>query len=205
MEGVEPHLKGRKGPLAGSLRHAMQQVEQAMLQREDGNRLSQNLAVLYWERVVGGQAAMATEADTVRDGILFVNTRNSVWSHELTLFKYRILEDLNRLLKEEKIKDIRFRVRKLKKETPVLESLNPTPEDLKSVVLEPAERSELRERLESLIEIPDDRIREKIAQRLVSEARLRHWRIVHGWKVCRRCSGVHNTEDSLCPICRVCG
>ncbi len=183
----------------------MQQVEKAMQSQENKGKLKQNLAVLYWERVVGGQAATATEADTVRDGILFVNTRNSVWSHELTLFKHRILDDLNHLLKDDKIRDIRFRVRNLKKETPVLESENPTPEDLKCVALEPAERSELRARLESLIEIPDDSIREKIAQRLVADARLRHWRIAHGWKVCIRCSGVHNTEDRLCPICRICG
>lgn len=183
----------------------MKQVENAMSQHNEAEKLTPNLAVLYWERVVGSHAATATEADTVQNGILFVNTRNSVWSHELTLFKYRILDDLNRLLGEQKIKDIRFRVRKLKKEMPVSlpDSENPTQEELKTLVLEPAERAELRARLESLIEIEEDSIREKIAQRMVMDARLRHWRITHGWKVCVRCSGVHNTQESLCPICRL--
>jgi predicted nucleic acid-binding Zn ribbon protein len=176
-----------------------------MQENQKGEKLIQNLAVLYWERVVGTQASLSTEADTVRDGILFVNTRSSVWSHELTLYKKRILADLNTLLGEECILDIKFRVRKLRQDTPPLETVEPTQEDLKRVVLDPAERAELRARLEGLIEIPEDKIREKIALRMVGDARLRHWRIAHGWKICVRCQGLHTEPERLCPICRLYG
>lgn len=205
LKGVEPNLKGTEGPLRSSLKHAMQKIEGAMQENQKGEKLIQNLAVLYWERVVGTQAALSTEADTVRDGILFVNTRNSVWSHELTLYKKRILADINALLGEECLLDIKFRVRKLRQDAPPLQAIEPTPEDLRNVVLEPAERAELRARLEALIEIPDDKIREKIALRLVGDARLRHWRITHGWKICVRCQGLHTEPERLCPICRLYG
>ncbi len=182
----------------------MRSVSSALHNNEDSEKLQENLAVLYWERVVGNQAAEATEADSVNGGVLFVNTKSSVWSHELTLYKPRILAELNRFLGKACITDIRFRVRKLKKEKVVVIPDTPPLEELKTVVLDPSERGELRTQLEELIYIPEDAVREKIAHRLMLDAKLRHWRIAHGWKVCTRCHTAHNTEYRLCPICRLC-
>jgi predicted nucleic acid-binding Zn ribbon protein len=160
--------------------------------------------VVYWSQAVGSQAAAATEAESVRDGILFVNTKSSVWSHELTLYKARILAELNRLLDGQNVRDIVFRVKRFKPEAPSETRDTPTLEELKAVQLEAAERAVLRGRLEDLIEIQDDNIRTKIATRLTLDAKLRHWRIVNGWKVCHACGTVHKTEYELCPICRLC-
>lgn len=183
----------------------MRSVSHAMESRDNAQELQGNLATLYWERVVGAQAAGATEAESVNGGVLFVNTKSSVWSHELTLYKPRILAELNRCLGDSRITDIRFRVRKLKKESVPAVPDTPPLEELKSVVLEPAERGQLRAQLEELIYIKDDAIREKIAHRLTLDAKLRHWRIERGWKVCRRCQAAQNTEYSLCPVCRLTG
>lgn len=185
------------------LTQAMHSVSHAMENHESAEQLRENLAVLYWERVVGPQAGGSTEAESVNGGVLFVNTKSSVWSHELTLYKPRILAELNRLLGKQRITDIRFRVRKLKKESAPVEPETPPLEELKTVVLEPAERGQLRAQLEELIYIKDDIIREKIAHRLMLDAKLRHWRIERGWKVCRRCQAAQNTEYSLCPVCRL--
>jgi predicted nucleic acid-binding Zn ribbon protein len=206
-EGVARQIQGKSGPLSGALRQSIRQMENTLQGHEESGRLSQNLAALYWDRVVGTQAAAATEADAVRDGILFVNTKNSVWSHELTLYKTRILADLNQIMGEARIMDIKFRVRTLRKQAQPAEEPPDTPslDELRAVVLEPAEREELRLRLEGLFDIAEENVREKIARRLNYDARLRHWRITRGWRVCIRCSAAHKTDNALCPICRLCG
>ncbi len=204
-ESLRHRLQGKQGPLANDLTQAMRSVSHAMESHENAEQLQGNLATLYWERVVGPQAAGATEAESVNGGVLFVNTKSSVWSHELTLYKPRILAELNRFLGKSRITDIRFRVRKLKKESVPIVPETPLLEELKSVILEPAERGQLRAQLEELIYIKDDVIREKIAHRLALDAKLRHWRIERGWKVCTRCQAAQNTEYSLCPVCRLTG
>ncbi len=172
---------------------------------ESGTKIRESLALAYWSRVVGAQAAAATEPETVRDGVLFVRTKSSVWSHELTLHKPRLLLGLNRMLGGKLITDIVFRAQGVKKAVIEEEPETPSQEELDAVVLEPPEKAELRARLRDLYTLEDDRIRNTIAVRLVREAKLRHWRLERGWRVCPRCSALHRTDYSICPICRLCG
>jgi predicted nucleic acid-binding Zn ribbon protein len=172
---------------------------------DSGPKIRESLALAYWPRVVGAQAAAATEPENVRDGVLFVRTKSSVWSHELTLHKARLLLGLNRMLGGKLITDIVFRAQGVQKATPEEEPDAPSPEELAAVVLEPPEKAELRARLQDLHTLEDDRIRNTIATRLVQEAKLRHWRLERGWRVCTRCSAVHKTDFPICPICRLCG
>jgi predicted nucleic acid-binding Zn ribbon protein len=165
-----------------------------------------NLALAYWARAVGPQAADASQADSVRDGVLFVRTRSSVWSHELTLHKPRLIQALNRMLGGRVIRDIVFRAQGLRKtEIPTPEVDTPGAEELAAVLLDPDEKAELRIALRKLFTISDDRIRQAIGARMTSEAKLRHWRLERGWKLCIRCSLTHKTEYDLCPNCRLNG
>ena len=59
-------------------------------------------------------------------------------------------------------------------------------------------------RLDDLHTLEDAHIRNSIARRLTLEAKLRHWRLEHGWRICPRCTAVHKTEFPVCPICRLC-
>ena len=163
------------------------------------------MAIGLWPKAVGPQAAAATEPEAVRDGVLFVRTKSSVWSQELVFLKGDILAKLNRLLGGNIITDLRFRARGVSKEAAEIEPDTPSPEELATVVLEPAEEAELQARLETLSAMPGERARRTIAARLTAEARLRHWRLERGWKVCPRCATLHKTEFPLCPICRLCG
>ncbi len=176
----------------------------AISRMESAAQIRESLALAYWPRVVGAQAAAATEVETVRDGILFVRTKSSVWSHELTLHKARLLLGLNRLLGGKVIIDIIFRAQGVRKTEETVAPDMPSAEELAAVVLEPDERAELRARLQELIAIEDDRARRSIAARVTQELKLRHWRLEHGWHVCPRCSAVHKTDFRLCPICRLC-
>jgi predicted nucleic acid-binding Zn ribbon protein len=177
-------------------------MDQVIDSLESRKRVRESLALAHWPRVVGAHAAAATEAETVRDGILFVRTRSSSWSHELTLHKERILHLLNEALGEPLIREIVFRARGLApKSAPP--ATDPTPEELQAVVLEPPEEEELEARLRALGLLEDERVRDLLTNRLVRQARLRHWKLEHGWRLCRRCSALYNDPDDICPLCRL--
>jgi len=190
-------LRGGSSPIAAALQHAIARMESA-------GQIRQSLALAYWPRVVGAQAAAATQVETVRDGVLFVRTKSSVWSHELTLHKARLLLGLNRMLGGDIIHEIIFRAQGV---SPVEEQHDietPTAEEMALVVLDADEKAELRARLERLVDVEDDRAREVLARRMVMDAKVRHWRLERGWRVCVRCLTAHHTEHALCPICRLC-
>jgi predicted nucleic acid-binding Zn ribbon protein len=194
---LPPLARGGSSPIATAL-------QQTIARMDSAGQIRQSLALAYWPRVVGPQAAEATQVETVRDGVLFVKTRSSVWSHELTLHKSRLLLGLNQMLGGNIIHEIIFRAKGVKKGQEKHVEETPSPEEMALVVLEPEEKLELRSRMERLIHVGDDHTREVLARRMMLDARVRHWRLEHGWRVCVRCSAAHHTEHTLCPICRLC-
>ena len=65
-------------------------------------------AVEKWKEVVGPQVAASTGAERVRDGILFVCCKSSMWSSELSFYKDDIVKRLNAAVGRNLITDIRF-------------------------------------------------------------------------------------------------
>jgi predicted nucleic acid-binding Zn ribbon protein len=173
---------------------------------ENAVRIRESLALAYWERVAGPQAAAASRADSVRDGVLFVITRSSTWSHELTFHKTRLITELNRWIGRPVIKDIQFRARGVEETAASPEpSDHPTPEELKLVRLPRSEQATLRKEMEELYEsVPDASLRQMIAEQMIRNARLRRWRLEHGWQECAKCTALHKTGEDLCPVCRLC-
>lgn len=143
--------------------------------------------------------------ESIRDGILFVRTKSSVWSHELTLHKERLIAGLNRMLGGRYITEIVYKARGVKKKAVALPEVDtPTATELDAVLLDPAELEELQRSMSTLAGIPSERIRAVMASRMARDAKLRHWRIDRGWKLCGRCSGLHKTGYDMCPVCRLC-
>jgi predicted nucleic acid-binding Zn ribbon protein len=171
---------------------------------ESGTKLRESMALAYWSDVVGAQAAAASEAETIRDGILFVRTKSSVWSHELTFLKAHILAELNRRIGRPIIKEIIYRAQGVKKPVESAPTDHPTDDDLKLVVFSPSEQAALDQELDALSSITDDKMRDSVRTRILRDRRLRRWRLDHGWRECSGCQAVHNTDGDLCPICRLC-
>jgi len=190
----------RKG--RGSIGEAL---EGLLANLDSATKVRESLALGYWARVVGPQAAEATEPESVREGVLFVRTKSAVWSHELTFLKAHILSELNRCIGRPVIKEIIFRAQGVTKDAPPEKPpAFPTDEELALVRLPPQEQAALRRELEGLIAIADEKLRQAVARRMIRASKIRRWRLEHGWRVCQACSAVHRTEDDLCPICRVC-
>ena len=70
--------------------------------------VAQNRALIVWKKVVGDKIATNTDPVNIRNGVLIVRVSSSTWRQELLLKKSNILEKLNKYLKKEIIKDIRF-------------------------------------------------------------------------------------------------
>jgi predicted nucleic acid-binding Zn ribbon protein len=63
-----------------------------------------------WREAVGEQAVRYTRAGPIRGGKLEITVANSTWLQELSFQKRRLLNALAKLLPDEKIIDLRFRV-----------------------------------------------------------------------------------------------
>ncbi|MCS6862506.1 MAG: DUF721 domain-containing protein [Abditibacteriales bacterium] len=71
-------------------------------------KVLQEMALHLWADVVGPEIARNTRPEGLRGGVMFVRTKNSMWSHELTYHKPRIIARLNGRLRQNVVSDIRF-------------------------------------------------------------------------------------------------
>jgi Zn-ribbon-containing, possibly RNA-binding protein and truncated derivatives len=194
MSGIR---RRREYPVAEALTSAVRELP-------TGDKVVESLAFAYWSRVVGPQGAAATDPESIRDGILFVRTKSSVWSHELSVMKAHLITELNRSIGRPVIKEIIFRAQGVKAKSPPTDTgKQPTEADLKLLRLPASELAGLQKELDALDSIPDERIRNAVSHRIVRETKLRWWRLQNGWKACARCSVPHNSKGDLCPICRL--
>jgi predicted nucleic acid-binding Zn ribbon protein len=74
-------------------------------------RIVEQQALAKWSEVVGPHIAAASRADAIRDGVLFVTCKSSMWSSELSLHKQDIMMRLNGAVGREAVKDIRLTAR----------------------------------------------------------------------------------------------
>ena len=139
----------------------------------------------------------------MREGVLFVRTKSSVWSHELTFLKSTILEKLNNRIGKPVIREIIFRAQGVKKSPPPAGVPHPTEEEIAATALMPGEQKALDSELRRVANVRDEDIRGSVRRRLIREFRLNRWRLENGWSACSRCSAVHPLPDTLCPLCKI--
>ena len=65
---------------------------------------------IFWDKAVGKTVAKHSKPFSVKKGTLFVKVENSVWSNELSLLKKKIINKLNKMIGNESIKDIVFKI-----------------------------------------------------------------------------------------------
>lgn len=100
--------RGNMARVGGLLRERLQEmgIQEKILQQR---------ALSRWPEVVGRQIAASTTPEAVRDGVLFVCCKSSMWSSELSLHKDDIVARLNTAVGSKAIKDIRFTARGFRK------------------------------------------------------------------------------------------
>lgn len=160
-------------------------------------RVKEQTCLLIWDEVVGERIASSAQPEFVRDGKLFVTAKSSVWANELTFYKQELVEKLNRRVGGSVIKEIIFKSGRFpskKDESPSQAAAKP---DLEGIQLS---ESEL-EQVEALAGQAGEGTQD-LKSLLTTALRLEKWKQSNGWKPCRQCGALQDSEDALCPICR---
>ncbi len=111
----------------------------------------ENLKVLScWEEIVGDKIAQHAQAYRVKKDTLFVTTSSPVWAQELSLIKKDLVSKINKYLRQEKIRDIRFLPRGITSKGE--NSLADTAQDLNKTALTKKEKKKIEETVEQLEE-----------------------------------------------------
>ncbi|MDI6827830.1 MAG: DciA family protein [Armatimonadota bacterium] len=162
--------------------------------------IREQMSIIVWDEVVGSQIASATRPEFVRDGMLFVLVKNSVWSNELALYKSDIINRLNKRLGARTIRDIVFKVGKLP--SPRRAKTEPEAKDLR---LEGISLSD--DELEQVEAVAgsagDPQLKESLRGILITALRLEKWKKIQGWRPCSKCGALQNGSSTFCPLCRM--
>lgn len=70
--------------------------------------IEQNKAVVQWSDIVGERIAEVSDAQKIENGVLFIRVSSPVWRNELSFMKENLMETLNKALKKNIVKDIKF-------------------------------------------------------------------------------------------------
>ncbi len=156
-------------------------------------------AMLLWGEMVGEQMARASEARTIRNGVLEITTRSSAWNQEFSFQKATLLRRYRERLGKEVVRDIRFAVGAVRG-VPDLVATGTAPprEELKRLKLSEEENEKIRK----ASECSDPELSQAIRRALTREAQLRQWHLEHGARECPRCGSAYRQPFTLCPACR---
>lgn len=153
-----------------------------------------------WDEVVGEHIAKASAVDTVRDGILFVCCKNSVWCNELMLHKEDIIKRLNKAVGSKVITEIRFTSRGFKaaKEKVSKASESSVVRGLNKITLNTQETQKISQITES---IPSEELSFRIQKAIQTAKRLREYKLQEGWKPCNKCGNLFEGQGDICKGC----
>ena len=161
-------------------------------------RVLEQQVLANWAQTVGPQIAASSRAEAVREGVLFVSCKSSMWSSELSLHKIDIVKKLNVAVGKELVKDIRFSARGFRKaEDEAPSNQRNTPLDSIALDAEETKRAE-----EAASACDSDELAARVRDAILTSKRLREVKLKEGYKPCARCSALHNGKHELCDSCR---
>lgn len=163
-------------------------------------KILEQQAVAKWPQSVGPQIAASTRADAVRDGVLFVCCKSSMWSSELTLHKPDIIEKLNRAVGKDIIKDIRFTARGFRKTEEAAEVVSDTRAANLQAVAIAEEEAKAAEETAAVCQSGD--LANRVRDAILTSKRLKELKLQEGYRPCARCSELHNGQHEICDSCR---
>ncbi len=194
-------MRGRSGLRRGNLNRVGGLVNNSLEALGLRHRIVEHQALARWDEVVGPQIAASSLAEKVRDGVLFVCCKSSMWSNELSLHKRDIIKRLNVAVGKQIIKDIRFSARGFRKAAGEAreEEQSSEAKGLETIPLSEGE-SESAHQVASAA--PTDELADRIARAVTTSKRLTEFKRREGWKQCPKCSQLHGGEHDVCDNCR---
>lgn len=162
--------------------------------------INEKMALIIWEEVTGKKLSLFTKAVAVKDGILFVQVKNSSWAQHLSFLKDTYIKKLNFRLQGNIIKEIRFRVGPLNKE------LKPKSEtSLKTPLIKYSLSMEEKDKVDKILNNfkGEEIVKKKIYDILVMDFIFKKEREDAGWGKCSHCGNFSSPGKDICFICQI--
>lgn len=164
----------------------------------------EKLCPLIWGEVVGKWYSRFTSVTRVRHGIVYVRCDSAPRANQLQLDAPAIIERLNERLGGSFVEEIRPSSAGTGADPgqeAALPELAPAPTEaeLAAIELAPEELERIRGKVEGL---SDERVRQRIEQILIKQAKARRWQAEHGYKRCPTCGGYFLGGGDHCLACR---
>ncbi len=160
--------------------------------------LKQGIIKGNWEKIVGKDLGRKTYIAGVKDRILYVNTENPVMLHQLSFMKSNMLEEVNKFLGIEYIKDIMFRVKKREVEDFFDDEVEEESFEPNQIKLN-SNYKEFIDDETSIIEDPE--IRNRIKKIMELSKKKEKFLLDEGNKKCKNCGVIFSGSGKICINC----
>jgi len=168
-------------------------LEPALKKLDISQKTKSSMVLFLWPKIVGERIARNARAERVRGKTLFVATRTSSWTTELTFLKAEIMRKIREEVGGGTIEDVRFSASGKTWEDDIPEEKE---EDLRTVKIP----GEVLEKIEEICSSIPEPPRSSFKNFLLLDARLRQWKLDRGWLACPLC-GALKEKGEPCPYC----
>ena len=163
--------------------------------------------ISHWKEIVDESISSQVKPVTIDKGVLFVDVKNSAFRDQLKFVAEEIIDAINENFWQEKeplVKKIRFASPFQIAEMP--QEKNPpaqvVEEELKleEITLTEEEKIFCERQAEK---ISDPKLRQTLLEMLLSNTRLKKFRLASGWHKCKNCESLCPPKEIFCEVCIV--
>ena len=158
-----------------------------------------------WSKLVDDEIAAQVIPVTIEHGVLFVDAQSSAVKDQLKFFAEEIIDAINENFGREEplVKEIRIAKGFQIADKPPKKVSEPAPVeevDLEQIPLTDEETKHCEEQAQR---ISNDKLRQTVLQTLLTQARLKKFRLANGWHKCARCETLCPPKETFCEVCRI--
>ena len=159
-----------------------------------------------WSKLVEAEIAAQVVPVTIEHGVLFVDAQSSAVKDQLKFFAEEIIDAINENFGREEplVKEIRiakgFQIADKPKPKKIPEPAPVEEVDLEQIPLTDEETKHCEEQAQR---ISNDKLRQTVLQTLLTQARLKKFRLANGWHKCARCETLCPPKETFCEVCRI--
>lgn len=156
----------------------------------------------YWDKIIGPELAEKCLPIKVENGILFLCSQSSILNNQLLIMKSSIIEQINTFLKVNFVKDIFFSHGNLNEY--MYHTDKKSDEEIefneRSITLSDEQKHEIDNLTK---DIADKQFKKQITAILIKDKKYKIFLINKGYKPCKGCTSLVNSQDGLCVACKI--
>jgi hypothetical protein len=172
-------------------------LKDTLKQRKIYKRVIESLVFVIWDEVIGEKLCKYTCPSYLKNGVLFVNVPNSMWSHHLSFLKPDIIERINTKIGNMVVKDLRFKLGTINYSNRTV-SFKENERNLNDIYLTAEEDSKIDRMLSHL---KDEELRRLLKSIISIDYKNKKWMEQNNWKRCKNCRRYYKSKRDVCAVC----